>query len=133
MELLGEVKRRYPEVVRMVLTGYAEMNVVVKAINQGEVYRFFTKPWDGEELRQALRKIVERLNEDRNRVAAVGAQLLQANLDTVMALAEAIELKDHYTKGHCSRVREGLQLANGPGVELGPRILPRPGLYQSAA
>ncbi|MBN2705033.1 MAG: response regulator [Deltaproteobacteria bacterium] len=112
LELLGEVKRRYPEVVRMVLTGYAEMNVVVKAINQGEVYRFFTKPWDGEELRRTLKEIVARHNEDQNRIAAVGAQLLRANLDTVMALAEAIELKDHYTKGHCSRVRDySLQMA----------------------
>lgn len=58
IELLREVKRLYPDTVRMVLTGYADINAVIDAINKAEVYRFLTKPCDTNELiiniRQAL-------------------------------------------------------------------------------
>lgn len=106
LELLNVVKKEYPDTVRIILTGYAEMDVVVKAINQGEVYRFFTKPWNNDELLETIREILQKQSENRGRISSYSNQLLRANLETVMALAEAIELKDHYTKGHCSRVRD---------------------------
>ncbi|MEA1922850.1 MAG: response regulator [Pseudomonadota bacterium] len=106
LELLNLVKKEYPDTVRIVLTGYAEMDVVVKAINQGEVYRFFTKPWNNDELLETIREVLQRQQESRGRISSYSDQLSRANLETVMALAEAIELKDHYTKGHCSRVRD---------------------------
>ncbi len=106
LELLYEVKRLYPETVRIVLTGYAEMDVVVKAINQGEVYRFFTKPWDNAELIETIQDVMKSWREKLGQLSSFSEQLARANLETVMALAEAVELKDHYTKGHCSRVRD---------------------------
>ena len=106
LELLNEVKSLYPEIVRIVLTGYADMEIVVKAINQGEVYRFFTKPWNNAELLETIREVLQRQQESHNQISSFSNQLSRANLETVMALAEAIELKDHYTKGHCSRVRD---------------------------
>lgn len=69
---LQQVREQWPDVVRMMLTGYTEMNVAVQAINQGEIYRLITKPWNDEELiatvRQAfdtylMRRELERLNE----------------------------------------------------------------------
>ncbi|MCD6293112.1 MAG: response regulator [Deltaproteobacteria bacterium] len=112
LELLSVVKEKYPETIRIVLTGYAEMDVVVKAINQGEVYRFFTKPWNNDELLQTIREVLQKQLASYARISSYSDQLSRANLETVMALAEAIELKDHYTKGHCSRVRDyALQMA----------------------
>ncbi len=112
LELLNRVKSSYPDTARVVLTGYAEMEVVVKAINQGEVYRFFTKPWNNAELIETVCEVLQRRQESFNRISSFTDQLSRANLETVMALAEAIELKDHYTKGHCSRVRDyALQIA----------------------
>ncbi len=106
LELLREIKTAYPDTVRMVLTGYAEMDVVVNAINQGEVYRFLTKPWKYEELLETVRTGLHHYREQSVRFSEISKQLVRANLETVMALAEAIELKDHYTKGHCIRVRD---------------------------
>ena len=72
VQLLQEIRQRWPDVIRMMLTGYTEMNVAVEAINQGEIYRLITKPWNDEELRaivrQALdsyfmRKEIRRLND----------------------------------------------------------------------
>ncbi len=106
LELLREVKKNSPDTVRMVLTGYAEMEVVVNAINQGEVYRFLTKPWNNTEMLETVQAALNHYRENATRYSMITSQLSQANLETVMALAEAIELKDHYTRGHCIRVRD---------------------------
>ncbi len=112
LELLNEVKKLYPDTVRIILTGYAEMDIVVKAINQGEVYRFFTKPWNNAELVETVRTVLRNWRENLDQLSSFADQLSRANLETVMALAEAVELKDPYTKGHCSRVRDyALQMA----------------------
>jgi DNA-binding NtrC family response regulator len=55
IELLQGVKARYPDTIRMVLTGHADLDVAVAAINEGEVYRFITKPVQAEELKLAIR------------------------------------------------------------------------------
>ena len=50
VEFLCLVKERYPDVVRMVLSGYADLQSVTDAVNEGAVYKFMTKPWDDEQL-----------------------------------------------------------------------------------
>lgn len=55
IELLERVKAEYPDTVRMVLTGHADVNVAMAAINESEVYRFITKPVQAEEVRLAIR------------------------------------------------------------------------------
>jgi response regulator RpfG family c-di-GMP phosphodiesterase len=46
-----------------VLSGYADIDSVTGAINRGEVFRYLTKPWDPEELRQEVRMAFERFND----------------------------------------------------------------------
>jgi two-component system probable response regulator PhcQ len=43
-EFLAIVRQKYPEAIRMILTGHASLELAIRAINEGEVYRFFTKP-----------------------------------------------------------------------------------------
>ena len=43
-DFLAIVRKKYPDTIRMILTGYARIDSAIKAINEGEVYRFFTKP-----------------------------------------------------------------------------------------
>jgi two-component system, probable response regulator PhcQ len=67
-EFLAQVSSRYPNIVRIMLTGHASLDAAVKAINLGQIYRFFTKPWDDMELRFSVRAAVEKYNlEDENR------------------------------------------------------------------
>jgi len=47
VEVLREVARHSPVTMRMLLTGYADMDAVAASVNEGEVYRFLEKPWDG--------------------------------------------------------------------------------------
>ncbi len=54
-DLLKKVKTAYPDIVRIILTGYADVNSVMDAVNQGAVYKFITKPWNEEELKLSIR------------------------------------------------------------------------------
>lgn len=54
IELLAQVKTKAPDTVRMMLTGYADLDSTIQAINQGNIFRFLTKPCDSETLMRAL-------------------------------------------------------------------------------
>ena len=59
VDFFAEVLKLYPDTVRILLTGYADITAVIGAINQGQVYRFITKPWDEQELRVSLENAFE--------------------------------------------------------------------------
>ncbi|GAA4428734.1 HD domain-containing phosphohydrolase [Acidovorax lacteus] len=67
--LLAQVRERWPEVARILLTGYADMNATIAAINEGQIYRYIHKPWDETELRVTVRQAVERQRLERERAA----------------------------------------------------------------
>src|SRR5581483_11641414 len=60
VEFLTRVKQMCPDTTRVLLTGYADMNAAIDAINHGEVHRFMSKPWDDNELRRVIDQSVER-------------------------------------------------------------------------
>ena len=66
LELIKTVKTEYPNVLRVILTGYADFETVKAAINEAEIYRFLTKPWDDDDLRLTLRNAVHRLALERD-------------------------------------------------------------------
>jgi len=57
-EFLAKAKVLVPESIRMVLTGYADINAAVTAINEGGIYRYILKPWNDDDLRQTVREAV---------------------------------------------------------------------------
>lgn len=59
VELLKTVKERYPVTVRIILSGYSDINEIIAAINVGEVYRFVTKPWDDKEFIELIKRAIE--------------------------------------------------------------------------
>ena len=58
VKFLGEVKAKYPDVIRILFTGYTDFPMVEEAINQGEIYRFISKPWKTTELLVAVRQAI---------------------------------------------------------------------------
>jgi DNA-binding NtrC family response regulator len=58
LEFLIHLRRRRPEVVAILLTAQADLQMVITAMNEGRLHRFFTKPWDADELRGALRGLL---------------------------------------------------------------------------
>ncbi|HVH06569.1 MAG TPA: sigma-54 dependent transcriptional regulator [Myxococcota bacterium] len=79
VEFLEKVVERRPHTVRMMLTGYADITSIVRAINDGRIYRYIQKPWEPESLRIDVRRALE--------AHALSAE----NLQLAAALAEANE------------------------------------------
>lgn len=74
MELLVEFRRLYPTIVRILLTGHADMDTAIEGINKGKLYRFLTKPWQDAELKETIRQALQfwkAVNETREVVMAV--------------------------------------------------------------
>ncbi len=77
LEFLKVVRDRYPDTMRLMLTGHADMQTAIDAINQGEIYRFLTKPWDDTDLKVTLFLAFEQLDlqrENRRLMAMVRRQ-----------------------------------------------------------
>ncbi len=64
-EFLGRVKMLYPDTIRLVLSGYTDLNTVTDAINRGSIYRFLTKPWNDDDLREHIRQAFRTHDEKR--------------------------------------------------------------------
>lgn len=98
IELLSRVKSISPDTVKILMTGHADIPTAIEAINRGEVFRFVEKPWDNTVLLNTVEEGIERYRLLRS---------LRINDEAVTrSLAQTIELKDPYTRGHCDRVAE---------------------------
>ena len=72
IEFLKGVKARSPETVRIMLTGFLDVSAAKEAVNEAEVYRFFLKPWNDDDLRVTVRHAIDqfRLRRDNARLQA---------------------------------------------------------------
>ena len=71
VELLSKIRQGHPKAVRMLFTGYADLESVIAAINQGHIFQFIKKPWHPEELEAAVREAAaeyERLVEQAQEI-----------------------------------------------------------------
>ncbi|WP_343422821.1 hybrid sensor histidine kinase/response regulator [Candidatus Flexifilum breve] len=59
-EFFGKIKNEYPDAIRLLLTGYADIQAVISAINDGNIFRYIAKPWDPVELDTIVREAFER-------------------------------------------------------------------------
>ena len=112
VELLSRVRDLSPDTVRVLLTGYADLPTAIEAINRGEVFRFHVKPWVDEEILQTVEEGMRRYQLVRS--------LRNGDEAALRSIAQTIELKDPYTRGHCDRVAafalriaEALRLSEG--------------------
>ena len=60
VEFLSRVKEMYPDTVRIILSGYTDLATVTDAINRGAIYKFLTKPWNDDEIRQQVQEAFRR-------------------------------------------------------------------------
>lgn len=57
---LGQVRERWPQTLRILLAGQADAALIAEAINRGEIVRYFTKPWDDDDMAAQVRLALER-------------------------------------------------------------------------
>ncbi len=88
---LKEVRARWPNVMRILLTGYADITSTVAAINQGEIYRYISKPWDDNEIVSIVAEAIEHQNLKRENLRL--SSLTQAQNDQLKELNASLEQK----------------------------------------
>ncbi len=65
-EFLRTVRERHPDIVRIIMTGYSDMNALIDSVNHGEIFRYVSKPWDLNVLLETIEAAVERHAALRN-------------------------------------------------------------------
>jgi signal transduction histidine kinase len=115
VDFLRHLRDVHPDMVRLLVTGYADIRAVIDAINEGNVYRYITKPWEPEELQAVIREAAERydLVAERKRLMeelrAKNEQLEQSNED----LRRANELKGAFIQVASHELRTPLTILMG--------------------
>lgn len=109
IELLSRIKESSPHTVKIMMTGRADLDTTLAAINSGEVFRFVLKPWKDTEMLRAVKDGIRRYR--------VLQSIKREDEFILHSLAQTIELKDPCTRGHCDRVATlALQIAEALGV-----------------
>lgn len=103
LEFLKLVRDRYPDAMRLMLTGHADMQTAIDAINQGNIYRFLTKPWDDTDLKVTLFLAFEQLDLERENRRLLS--MVRRQYDLIKTLE-----KDNPGIGHVVRDSEGCVL-----------------------
>jgi serine phosphatase RsbU (regulator of sigma subunit)/CheY-like chemotaxis protein len=92
-EFLGKTVERFPDTIRILLTGYTDVEDLVEAINSGQVFKYITKPWNPEELKTVVQQASETYKFFKQRTNALRRALKRERLynDVVIALRESLD------------------------------------------
>ncbi len=87
VELFEQLQPLLPNAVRIIVTGYIDVDAVVDAINKAEVYKFIVKPFDAREFLAMVQRAVDKFDEEQNRHAGLLAEnrALQARIAALEA------------------------------------------------
>ncbi|QBF33972.1 response regulator [Thalassococcus sp. S3] len=121
IELLSQVRERWPDTVRILLTGYSDLVAIIGAVNEGEVFRFVSKPWDQNE----LRAIVAEAIETQQKPEEVETEICEVDTDPQFSIASKLltidgvhadrqEVVEMFTKDYhvhsAATIREALEI-----------------------
>lgn len=109
-QFLEQVRKRWPDTMRILLTGYADVGSTIEAINRGEIYRYISKPWDDNQLVLTIRDALEssRLRKENKRLLA----LTTAQNQELAQLNAGLEQKVAERTAEIQQVNSFLNLAN---------------------
>jgi len=99
-----------PDAIKILLTGYTDVQALIDAINAGHVYKYIPKPWDADELKLTVRRALETFELKEHNLTLIKelksamGELEELSMGTIRALADALDAKCDYTAGHSLRV-----------------------------
>lgn len=104
------VRARWPDTIRILLTGYADVSSIIEAINRGEIYRYIAKPWDDNDMLLVVRDALERkvLENEKLRLE----ELTQRQNDELKALNASLEGKVRERTADLNKANDSLLGAN---------------------
>ncbi|NHA07262.1 response regulator [Mucilaginibacter sp. HC2] len=84
IEFLESVLQTNPDTIRILLTGFSDINAVIDAINRGQVYKYLVKPWQNDELRIHIQNAIEIYNlRKENKELTYKLQIANMELETL--------------------------------------------------
>lgn len=105
--LLSRIQERHPETVRMILTGYADMDVAIRAVNSGDIFRFLTKPCSPDDLIMVITAGIEHAEMAKAAHEFEIMRRLKNGFEkTLRAFTKLVEFRDPYTAGHMERTAD---------------------------
>ncbi len=109
-EFLSRAFQQNPNTIRIMLTGYADLQSTIVAVNSGRIFSYCTKPWDDEELKILVKNALEqkRLREDHERLT----RLIHQKNKQLKALNESLEVKVEQRTQELSNTLQKLDHAN---------------------
>ncbi|HEY9690430.1 MAG TPA: response regulator [Coleofasciculaceae cyanobacterium] len=135
-EFLSKTVPQFPDTVRIILTGFTDVEDLVEAINSGQVYKYITKPWDPDELKTVVQRAADSYDSLKNRsieleraqaqMELLAAILEASNSNTFEACAERLAQAfiERFEVDHCTiQLVQGGQLASLGGHPAGGRSL----------
>jgi len=78
IEFLEKILQKYPDPMRILLTGYSDMNAVIDAVNKGKIYHYLAKPWIEEEINMTIKRAYE-VFEDKQKIRQLNEKLAISN------------------------------------------------------
>jgi sigma-B regulation protein RsbU (phosphoserine phosphatase) len=111
IQFLEKVIPDYPDCIRMILTGFSDIEAIIQAINTGRVYRYITKPWSKEELKMNIDKALEtyRLKEQNRKLIE---DLKEANTNLEQKVVERTRLIESQTVEITSSIQYARKIQN---------------------
>ncbi len=124
-EVLTHAYQTQPEAIRILLTGYSDIGSLVECVNQAQIYKYISKPWEPEALRMTVTRALESLHLGRQ-LKTTQQELEDAYFHAVTMLAVACEGKDETTGNHVLRVQhftealaKTLNIADNEAIHMG--------------
>ncbi|MDH1341011.1 response regulator [Ectopseudomonas oleovorans] len=125
-QLLAEAREIAPNTLRILLTGYSDLDAAVEALNNGGIFRYLTKPWDQQEMAFTLRQAAELAVRQAQPLQAVASEKLSAPLtllslddepDTLSVVGEFCVAGGHRLL-RARNLAEAMQQLNNEGVDI---------------
>lgn len=133
-EFLTQVAMQWPETVRILLTGYADLKSTIDAVNKGRIYYYCNKPWDDDELKLLVHNALEqkRLREERDRLSGIVQQQNNELKELNEHLEEKVLQRTEQLKNamqHLDRANKNLEKQYIDSIKAFSRIIEmRPGI-----
>ncbi len=112
VEFFETIRYDYPDAVRILITGYADIDAVIDAINRGQVYRYVSKPWDPNDLKVCIENAIEKYNTDRE-IINTNKELKRVNAE----LEQFVYSASHDMRAPLASIKGLVNVIKAEGIE----------------
>jgi len=102
-EFLSQISDKYPNIIKMLLTGYSDIDAMVEGVNKCQLFQYISKPFDLDELQIIIKNGINAYELTLSKQALL-LDLRELFFTTIKSISSALDAKDAYTHGHSYRV-----------------------------